>query len=119
MTELGITEIQASIEDFYGQYLARDVIHPETGEVLASLNDEFTEEVMENMKEAGVGEVALLFIDKINVSSSMRDTLLLDKVETKEEAILDIYRKIRPSNPPDPGSGHGLFREPVFQSGSL
>jgi DNA-directed RNA polymerase subunit beta len=100
MTELGITEIQANIEEFFGQYLARDVIHPETGEVLASLNDEFTEEVMESMKEGGVNEVALLFIDKINVSSSVRDTLLLDKVETKEEAILDIYRKIRPSNPP-------------------
>ena len=52
------------------------------------------------MTDAGINEARFLFIDKINVSSSLRDTLLLDKVETKEEAILDIYRKIRPSNPP-------------------
>ena len=100
MTESGIREIPAAIDEFYGRYLARDVINPETGEVLATLNEEFTEEVYEALLEAGINEVALLFIDKINVSSSIRDTLLLDKVESKEEAILDIYRKIRPSNPP-------------------
>jgi DNA-directed RNA polymerase subunit beta len=100
MVELDMREIPANIDEFFGRILAQDVIHPETGEVIASLNDELTEEVVENLSEAGINEVSLLFIDKINVSSSIRDTLLLDKVESKEEAILDIYRKIRPSNPP-------------------
>ena len=100
MVELDMREIPANMDEFFGRILAQDVIHPETGEVIASLNDELTEEMVENLNEAGINEVSLLFIDKINVSSSIRDTLLLDKVESKEEAILDIYRKIRPSNPP-------------------
>jgi DNA-directed RNA polymerase subunit beta len=100
LAELNIREIPATIEEFFGRYLARDIIHPETGEIVAGLNDEFNEEVYETMIESGLSEAPLLFIDKINVSSSIRDTLLLDKVESREEAILDIYRKIRPSNPP-------------------
>ena len=100
MVELDMREIPASLDEFFGRVLAQDVVHPETGEVIASLNDELTEEVVETLNEAGINEVSLLYIDKINVSSSIRDTLLLDKVESKEEAILDIYRKIRPSNPP-------------------
>jgi DNA-directed RNA polymerase subunit beta len=100
MTELGMKEIPANLDELFGRYLAGDIVHPETGEVIAGLNDEFTEEVYEVLLEAGVNEVRLLFIDKINVSSSIRDTLVLDKVETKDEAILEIYRKIRPSNPP-------------------
>ena len=100
MAAAGLRQIPASIEEFYGRIVAKDVIHPETGEVLLSLNDEFGEEPYQALLEAGVHQVPLLFIDKINISSSIRDTLMLDKVETKEEAILDIYRKIRPSNPP-------------------
>ena len=100
LNEAGIRQIPAELEDFYGRIIARDVIHPETGEVIASLNEEFSEDVQAALNEAGMHEIPLLFIDRINVSSSIRDTLLLDKVETREEAILDIYRKIRPSNPP-------------------
>ncbi|MEW6267568.1 MAG: DNA-directed RNA polymerase subunit beta [Thermodesulfobacteriota bacterium] len=100
MTELNMRELPATADEFFGRALAQDVIHPETGEVIASLNEEFTEEIYEVLQEAGVKQVNLYFIDRINVSSSIRDTLLLDKVENKEEAILEIYRKIRPSNPP-------------------
>ncbi|MBU2551570.1 MAG: DNA-directed RNA polymerase subunit beta [Proteobacteria bacterium] len=100
MVESNMREIPARIEDFFGKYLAREIVHPETGEVLAGLNEEFTQEVHQTMTDAGLFEVSLLYIDNINVSSSLRDTLLLDKVETREEAILEIYRKLRPSNPP-------------------
>ena len=114
MAELGMREIPAQIDEFFERVLAKDVIHPETGEVIASLNEEFTEEVYEALQEAGLKEVALLYIDKINVSSSLRDTLLLDKVETREEAILDIYRKIRPSNPPTLEVANAFFDNLFF-----
>ena len=114
MTELGMREIPASIEEFFGRVVAGDVIHPETGEVVVGLNEEFSEEAFENMAEAGLNEVSFLFIDKINVSSSIRDTLLLDKVDSKEEAILDIYRKIRPSNPPTIEVATAFFQNLFF-----
>ncbi|MDY6850785.1 MAG: DNA-directed RNA polymerase subunit beta, partial [Thermodesulfobacteriota bacterium] len=100
MAEFGLRKIPAKIEEFFGSYLAHDLIDPATGEVLLGLNEEFTEEAYETIRAAGVNQVDLLFIDKINVSSSMRDTLVLDKVETTDDAILEIYRKLRPSNPP-------------------
>ncbi len=100
LTELGVREIAANIDDFYGRYAARDIVNPETGEIIIGLNEEFTEEAHEAILAAGISEIPLLFIDKINVSSSLRDTLVLDKVETAQEAVLDLYRKIRPSTPP-------------------
>jgi DNA-directed RNA polymerase subunit beta len=100
MTEIDMREIPAQIDEFFGRVLARDIVNPGTGEVIAALNEEFTEETYEAMLESGLDEAKFLYIDKINVSSSFRDTLLLDKVESREEAILEIYRKIRPSNPP-------------------
>ncbi|MBW2622112.1 MAG: DNA-directed RNA polymerase subunit beta, partial [Deltaproteobacteria bacterium] len=114
MTESGIREIPANLEEFFGRYLARDVVEPITGEVLAGLNEEFTQEVYDTFREAGIKEIEVLFIDKINISTSMRDTLLLDKVDTKEEAVLDIYRKLRPSNPPTPEVAANFFENLFF-----
>ncbi|MDR2827164.1 MAG: DNA-directed RNA polymerase subunit beta [Candidatus Adiutrix intracellularis] len=100
LEELGIRETEAVLDDFFGRYVARDVINPETGEVLIGLNEIFTEETYEALIAAGITELPLLFIDNSNISSSFRDTLTLDKVETTQEAVLEIYRKIRPSTPP-------------------
>lgn len=100
LEELGIRETEAVLDDFFGRYAARDVINPETGEILIGLNETFTEETHEALIAAGITELPLLFIDNSNISSSFRDTLTLDKVETTQEAVLEIYRKIRPSTPP-------------------
>jgi len=57
------------------------VIDPETGEVIAECNDEITEKLLNTMKEKKVEAFEILFIDNINVSSSLRDTLVMDKIE--------------------------------------
>jgi len=114
MTELGLREIPAHIEEFFGHYLAHDVIDPATGEVIVGLNEEFNQETYETIAAAGIKEVALLYIDKINVSSSLRDTLVLDKVGSPEEAILEIYRKLRPSNPPTLEVANNFFQNLFF-----
>ena len=114
MTESEVREIPALVEEFFGRYLARDVVEPVTGEVIAGLNEEFTEEMYQSFREAGIKEIEVLFIDKINVTTSIRDTLILDKVDTKEEAILEIYRKLRPSNPPTPEVAAKFFENLFF-----
>ncbi|MDR2387501.1 MAG: DNA-directed RNA polymerase subunit beta, partial [Deltaproteobacteria bacterium] len=100
LEKLGINEIAANIDDFFGRYSACDVYDPETGEVLLPINKEFTPEIYELFLAHGIKEVPLLFIDKINISSSFRDTLDEDKLEVQNDAIIDLYRKNRPSTPP-------------------
>ena len=73
---------------------------PETGEVLIESNEELTKEKLNLVLQKKIPFLDLLFIDGINVSASLRDTLITDKVPGSGEAILEIYKKLRPSNPP-------------------
>ncbi|MBW2323368.1 MAG: DNA-directed RNA polymerase subunit beta [Deltaproteobacteria bacterium] len=114
MTNSDIHEIPAKYEDFFGRYAAHDVIDPSTGEVILGLNEEFNEEAYYAIQDAGIKEIEVLYIDKVNVGSSLRDTLLLDKVNTQEEAILEIYRKLRPSNPPTQEVANVFFENLFF-----
>lgn len=114
LEELGIRETEANVDDFFGRFAARDVINPETGEILLGLNEPLTEEALEAINAAGITELPLLFIDNSNISSSFRDTLVLDKVETHQEAILEIYRKIRPSTPPTVEVAQSFFDNLFF-----
>ncbi|MDR2140591.1 MAG: DNA-directed RNA polymerase subunit beta [Deltaproteobacteria bacterium] len=114
MEEAGITEIAANISDFFGRYSAQDIYNPRTGEVLLAINEEFTNEVYQDALASGITEVPLLYIDKINVSSSLRDTLAMDRLETQEDAILDLYRKNRPSTPPTLEVAQGFFHNLFF-----
>ena len=86
--------------DLLGKALAEDIVNLETGEVLADANDEITEEMLEKIRAAGITEVRTIYYDEINFSSSLSKTLELDKVDTPEEALIEIYRRLRPSNPP-------------------
>ncbi|MGL4208188.1 MAG: DNA-directed RNA polymerase subunit beta, partial [Candidatus Adiutrix sp.] len=114
LEELGIRETEANIDDFFGRYAAADVINPETGEIIIGLNEPFTEEALEAIVAAGISSLPLLFIDNSSISSSFRDTLALDKTETVQEAIMDIYRKIRPSTPPTPEVAQTFFNNLFF-----
>jgi len=97
--ELGISRVPVEEKDVIGQIIAHDTVDPETGEVLIPGNSSITEEDLELLREKAISEVQTLFIDGVKVSSSIRDTLLLDKTRTQEEAIIDIYRRLRPSSP--------------------
>ena len=95
-----ISSLPARIEDIEGYFLAQEIIDPETGEVLVESNEGLTKEKLNLILEKKIPALDLLFIDGINVSASLRDTLISDKVAHSEEAILEIYKKLRPSNPP-------------------
>ncbi len=95
-----IRSLPARAEDIEGYFLAQEVVDPETGEVLIESNEELTREKLNLLLQKKTPFVDLLFIDGVNVSSSLRDTLIMDKVPGSNEAILEIYKKLRPSNPP-------------------
>ena len=75
-------------------------INPETGEVLCEAGDELTEALIGELSGAGVEEIATLAIDHVNVGPYIRNTLALDKNAAREEALIDIYRVMRPGEPP-------------------
>jgi DNA-directed RNA polymerase subunit beta len=96
----GITRIPVDPEDVLGRVVADDLVDGETGEVLIEGNQPLTQDALDMMRQRGISEAECLVLDAPGVSSTMRDTMLLDKIDTSEEAVLDIYRKMRPSSPP-------------------
>ena len=94
-----MTRIPCRFEDLVGRYAAQDVVDPDTGEILIRTTEAITDDSLTKIREAGVEELTLLFIDAVDGTSAIRDTLQLDKVNDTQEAILEIYRKLRPSNP--------------------
>ena len=98
---VGIQYLQISREELTGRYLAQTIYKPGTeDEILALSNTEVNDTVLQSLQEAGINEFDVLFIDGVQYSEAFRRTLALDKVASKNEALLEIYRRLRPSSPP-------------------
>ncbi|MEZ5225111.1 MAG: hypothetical protein R2710_00140, partial [Acidimicrobiales bacterium] len=95
---------------------ARDVIDDATGEVLLQCNEELSEDKLEELRERGVDKVEVLFIDNLNVGPYLRNTLLADKLQGPEEAIMEIYRRLRPGDPPTIETANNLFQNLFFNA---
>ena len=100
MVKAGIEFLKISKEKLLNNFLVTDEVQPETGELLAAANVALTEGMLDGLAEAGITEFEILYIDGITYSEAFRKTLALDKATTSEEAILEIYRRLRPSSPP-------------------
>ena len=118
MSDLKIKRITIGDLDMVGKILASDVLDPKTGEMLLRCNDELTLEGLERAREKRIKEIHFIHIDEDRANTSIRDTLLTDHLETKEEAIIEIYRRLRPSNPPTPETANAFFRGLFFESES-
>ncbi|MCA1987740.1 MAG: DNA-directed RNA polymerase subunit beta [Desulfarculus sp.] len=116
LAELGVEWILVDPDDLLGRYAATDLVDPATGEVLVGLNQPISNEALLKMRAAGVVDIPTLYIDGMRVSSCFRDTLELDKVEGEDEAIVDIYRKLRPSNPPTLEVARTFFNNLFFSA---
>lgn len=133
MTKINTIPVEA--QDLIGKYLARDIVDPETGEVIGESNEEVTEKLLNEIIERKIEEFEVLFIDNINVSSSLRDTLVIDKIELgreerekisrleldkslreveSERALIDIYKRLRPGDPPTIDTAISLFYNLFF-----
>jgi len=115
MTESGIHRIAIDETSVIGKILSVDIYDPETGEVLLKCNEELTLEGLERCRAKGIRELRFIHLDDEKSNASIRDTLLIDKLETKEDAIIEIYRRLRPSNPPTPDTANAFFRSLFFE----
>ena len=118
MTELKIKRIQIKDSDIVGKVLASNVTDPSTREVLLKCNEVLTLDGLERVSERGVQELRFIYIDEERSNASIKDTLLIDKIENEEEAIIEIYRRLRPSNPPTPETAHKFFNSLFFDPAS-
>ncbi len=100
LVDVGIKRLPMKTSDLIGQVLAQDIIDYNTGEIIAECNDTLDEEMLTELIERKVVELELLHLEGPDVSPSFRNTLLMDKVNTQEDALIEIYRRLRPSNPP-------------------
>ena len=110
----GLEYFQVAPQQLIGKFLATEVVEKKTGEVIADAGDEITEELLENITKAKVGEIKTLYIDGVNVGPYIRNTLVADKNSCREEALLDIYRVMRPGEPPLLETAEQLFKSLFF-----
>jgi DNA-directed RNA polymerase beta subunit len=109
MEASGITEIAIPRSEVVGRITLRDVIDPETGEIIVESNEAVTEEALDRITSLKIKSLDLLFIDSVHYLPSLRDTLLTDKVSTQDEALVEIYKKLRPGEPPTIAAAKELF----------
>jgi DNA-directed RNA polymerase subunit beta len=112
----GIELIPVTVEDILDGTFAFPVADPETGEPMVRANEVVDEERLARLAEAGVTRFDILFIDGVGGSDCIRKTLQIDKVETKGEALIEIYRRLRPGNPATPEVAQDFIDHLFFKS---
>jgi DNA-directed RNA polymerase subunit beta len=116
LAEKGLKFLRATDDDLITQYVAEDLVNMETGEIYAEAGDEISEKLLKGLTEAGFDEIPVLDIDHVTVGPYMRNTLMVDKNSTREEALFDIYRVMRPGEPPTLESAQNMFQSLFFDS---
>ncbi|HUA33680.1 MAG TPA: DNA-directed RNA polymerase subunit beta [Candidatus Binataceae bacterium] len=109
-----VNEVPVALDEVVGRVSAHDIVDSNTGEVLVAVNDELTEETLEKLKTAGVKKVEVLFTEDLPGGGPLRLTLAQDKLGTPEEAMLEIYRRLRPGDPPTMDTATTFFNNLFF-----
>lgn len=112
----GLKAIKATDEDLLGTYLAEDIVDYKTGEIFLEAGDEIDDKTLKVLLEAGDKEVQILDIDHINVGGYIRNTLAIDKNESRQDALFDIYRVMRPGEPPTLETAEAMFNSLFFDA---
>ncbi|MFZ2632757.1 MAG: DNA-directed RNA polymerase subunit beta [Desulfosalsimonadaceae bacterium] len=102
LQDAGVELIPISKEDLYGRVVARDIIHPKTFELIAKSNVTIEKDLEKAIISSGIDSFDVLVMEGLYSSNAIQKTLLVDKVTTKEDALIDIYRRLRPGNPATP-----------------
>ncbi|CAM3813052.1 DNA-directed RNA polymerase subunit beta [Litorimonas haliclonae] len=110
----GLKNILISNEEMSERFAAEDIVNTSTGQIYAEAGDELSIESMEQINEAGITELSVLNIDYVNVGPYIRNTLAADKNDTREGALVDIYRVMRPGEPPTAEAAEDLFNSLFF-----
>lgn len=114
LKKAGVEEIRVSEEELIGRYFAEDMINVKTGEILVEAGQEVSEDLLKSLKKHKIDEIALLHIDHVNIGPYIRNTMAADKNTCREDALIDIYKVMRPGEPPTVESADALFRGLFF-----
>jgi DNA-directed RNA polymerase subunit beta len=110
----GIEHLPVSKESLFGEVLAQTIVNKESGEVIAVCNTELSESLLDTLHAEGINEFQVLHIDGVKYSQSFSKTLALDKAKSTEEALIEIYRRLRPSSPPTREIAESFFHNLFF-----
>ena len=116
LEKAGLTEIEVPNEYVIGRTLSRNIIDTETGEELAEANQEITPELFEALQEAGVTTIETVYTNDIDCGPFISDTLRIDSTRSEEEAQIEIYRMMRPGEPPTKEASAALFTNLFFNN---
>jgi DNA-directed RNA polymerase subunit beta len=116
LAEKGLKALRMTDEELLGHYIAEDLVNNKTGEIYAEAGEEVTEKLLETINELGIKELPILDIDHINVGAYIRNTLSVDKNMTREDALFDIYRVMRPGEPPTVDTASAMFQSLFFDA---
>jgi DNA-directed RNA polymerase subunit beta len=112
----GLESIILQDEDLHGRYCGADLINEETGEIYVEAGDELTKPLVSHLMELGIHEIPTLSIDHANVGPYIRNTLVADKNMSREESLIDIYKVLRPGEPPTINGAEALFKAQFFDA---
>jgi DNA-directed RNA polymerase subunit beta len=116
LEEQGITQLYVSAEELVGRYVAADLIDEASGLIHAEAGDELTPELLARLIEVQVENLPVLDIDHVTVGPYVRNTLAAERCHNREDALLDIYRVLRPGEPPNLDTAENLFHGLFFDS---
>jgi len=109
-----ITQVEIGPHDLEGAYAADDVVDPSSGEVLAEANNEITPSVLNSLIDAGIQEISVFFLERDDIGVVIGHTLKRDTIKSREEALIEMYRKLRPGDPPTLDTATALFTGMFF-----
>ncbi len=114
--EEGVKAILLSEDELVGRYSALDMVNVETGEIYVEAGDELTAANLAQLEESGFSEVDVINVDGITIGAYVRNTMAVDKSHSREQALIEIYRVMRPGEPPTLDTAETLFGQLFFDS---
>ena len=112
--EAKLKSLPATVEEIVGKVAVEDIYDESTGEVLCLANEALSEAKIQELLEAGITSVKCIYIDMINFSDQVRNTLLIDKTDSREDALIKIFERLRPGEPPTVEAAENLFNNLFF-----
>ena len=116
LEDLGVHQLTVPREYLYGKVLSHDIVNGDTGEIIAKANEVLTALSAEKLIEAGITRINTLYVNDLDRGAFISDTLRIDPTKTRLEALVEIYRMMRPGEPPTKDAAENLFNNLFFNN---
>jgi len=114
MSKAAIKQLEVPREYIYGSVLSNNIVDESTGELIANVNDEITEELLDKLLAEGVKEIKTLYVNDLDRGAYISEAMRLDTTNSRLEALIELYRMMRPGEPPTKESAENLFNNLFF-----